>query len=64
MPKKRQLILHSDFQRYQIFQQPIIVYQDNEILDENIIIMSHNETTVESNTGNKYLKAACTFFSQ
>jgi hypothetical protein len=63
MPKQRQLIEHSDFQRYQVFQQPIIVYQDNEILDENIIIKSHNNTTVESSTGNKYIKAACQFYS-
>jgi hypothetical protein len=41
MPKQRLLIEPSDFERMRVFQQPITISLQGEIIGDNIIIQSH-----------------------
>jgi hypothetical protein len=63
MPKQRQLIEPSDFERMRVFQQPITISLQGEIIGSNVIIQSHNDETVLSTTGERYVKANCQFLS-
>jgi hypothetical protein len=63
MPKKRRLIAISDFERMRVFQQPITISLQGEIIGSNVIIQSHNDEIVLSTTGERYVKANCQFFS-
>jgi hypothetical protein len=54
MPKQRQIIEPSDFERMRVFQQPITISLQGEIIGQNIIIQSHNDETVLSTTGERY----------
>jgi hypothetical protein len=61
MPKERQLTLSSDFERMRIFQQPISIFQDGILVDEKVIIESHNEELIVCKSGDTYLKSIYTF---
>jgi hypothetical protein len=61
MPKQRLLIEPSDFERMLVFQQPISIFLQGEMIGDNIIIQSHNDETVLSTTGERYIKANCQF---
>jgi hypothetical protein len=64
MPKQRRLIAPSDFERMRVFQQPITISLQGEIIGSNVIIKSHNVETVLSTTGERYVKANCQFLSK
>ncbi|GGA02595.1 hypothetical protein GCM10008018_55920 [Paenibacillus marchantiophytorum] len=64
MPKQRQLIEPSDFERMRVFQQPISVFIHDEIIGENVRIQSHDAEFVFSTTGERYVKADCKFLSK
>ncbi|TVY02409.1 hypothetical protein FPZ49_31620 [Paenibacillus cremeus] len=61
MHKQRELKVHSDFERMRVFQQPLSIYQNGKLLDENVVIESHNEDIVVSRNGDRYFKSACVF---
>ncbi|MDQ0878255.1 hypothetical protein QFZ77_006914 [Paenibacillus sp. V4I3] len=64
MPKQRQLIEPSDFERMRVFQQPISIFLQGELIGENIIIQSHDEEIVLSTSGERYVRANCQFLSK
>jgi hypothetical protein len=64
MPKQRQLIEPSDFERMHVFQQPISIFLQGELIGENVIIQSHDEEFVLSTIGERYIKANCQFLSK
>jgi hypothetical protein len=64
MPKQRQLIEPSDFERMRVFQQPITISLQGEIIGSNVIIQSHNEEVVLSTTNERYVKANCQFHTR
>jgi hypothetical protein len=64
MPKQRQLIEPSDFERMHVFQQPISIFLQGELIGENVIIQSHDEEFVLSTIGERYVKANCQFLSK
>ncbi|MDQ0899895.1 hypothetical protein [Paenibacillus sp. V4I7] len=61
MPKQRQLIEPSDFERMRVFQQPISIYLQGELIGENVIIETHDEEIVLSTVGERFVKASCQF---
>jgi hypothetical protein len=61
MPKQRKLLTYSDFERMRVFQQPLSIYQGGILLDENVIIESHNDDVVVSRNGERYMKSSCVF---
>jgi ABC-type uncharacterized transport system ATPase subunit len=64
MVKKRQLIVHSDFERMRVFQQKVTIFLQGELIGENIIIQSHDDEFVLSTNGERYIKATCQFFNK
>ncbi|OPH58181.1 hypothetical protein BC351_24920 [Paenibacillus ferrarius] len=64
MPKQRQLIEPSDFERMRVFQQPISVFLQGELIGEHVIIQSHDDEFVFSTHGERYVKANCEFLSK
>lgn len=64
MPKPRQLIDPSDFERMRVFQQPISIFLQGEQIGKNVIIQSHDDEIVMSNSGERYVKANCQFLSK
>lgn len=64
MPKQRQLNEHSDFERMRVFQQPISIFIQGELIGENVIIHSHDEEYVLSTIGERYIKSNCIFLSK
>lgn len=64
MPKQRQLLVHSDFERMKVFKQPISVYLQSELIGENVVIQTHNEEIVLSTNGERYFKENCKFLSK
>lgn len=64
MAKRRQLIESSDFERMRVFQQPISIFLQGELIGENIIILSHDDEILLSTTSERYVKANCQFFSK
>jgi hypothetical protein len=63
MPKQRRLIETADFELMRVFQQPITISLQGEIIGSNVIIKSHNDETFLSTTGERYVKANCQFLS-
>jgi hypothetical protein len=63
MPKQRLLIEPSDFERMRVFQQPISIFLQDELIGDNVIIQFHNDEFVISTTGERYVKANCQFLS-
>ncbi len=61
MPKQRQLIEPSDSERMRVFQQPISIYLQGELINENVLIQTHDDEFV-SLSG--YAKANCKFLSK
>jgi hypothetical protein len=64
MPKQRQLIEASDFERMRVFRQPITISLQGEIIGSHVIIKSHNDEIGLSTTGERYVKANCQFLSK
>lgn len=60
--RQRQLITDSDFERMRVFSQLIAVYQDGDLLDANIRIVSHDEYKVTMDNNVHYIKAKCQFY--
>lgn len=64
MPKQRQLNEPSDFERMRVFQQPISIFLQGELIAKNVIIQSHDEEIVLSTNGERFVKANCQFLSK
>ncbi|SEB46314.1 hypothetical protein SAMN05443246_0498 [Paenibacillus sp. GP183] len=64
MPKQRQLLEPPDFERMRVFQQPISIFLQGELIGQNVIIQSYNDVCVLSTTGERYMKANCKFLSK
>lgn len=61
MPKKQQLITYADFERMCVFSQLVNVYQDEQLIDADIKIVSHDEDIVKTDNGSYYIKSSCVF---
>lgn len=63
MPKPRQLIEPSDFERMRVFQQPISIFLQNELIGSNVIIQTHDDEIVLCTNGERYIKENCQFIT-
>lgn len=64
MPKQRQLKEPSDFERMRVFQQPISIFLQGELIGGNVIIESHDEEIVLSTIGERFVKTNCQLLSK
>ncbi|OAS21380.1 hypothetical protein [Paenibacillus oryzisoli] len=64
MLKQRQLNVHADFERMRVFQQPISIFLQGELVGENVIIQSHDDEYVLGTNGERFVKANCQFFNK
>ncbi|MCY9696426.1 hypothetical protein [Paenibacillus alginolyticus] len=61
MAKQKQLIESSDFERMRVFQQPISIFLQGQLLGSNVIIQAHDDEVVIDTNGEQYVKVKCQF---